>query len=197
MSGARDDTPVPAADEPPRPVADVSGPDVAAAESAAPGSGQAAAGGRRYRRFGVHRLRLGFRRWRRSRPFWGGLWAILGGLMMLSGPATAIKVLFISNIVWTGITVGLVVASLGALSWMTPGLRHLYGVLIVIGSLISLVTSDIGGFVIGMLLGVLGGSMVFAWVPLTQFPRRDRRHRRLLRRNRGQPGAAEDPAAAA
>ena len=38
-------------------------------------------------------LRSGFRAWRRTRPFWGGLWCILGGAIIAYGPTTAIKII--------------------------------------------------------------------------------------------------------
>lgn len=131
-----------------------------------------------YLRFGPHNVRMGFRRWRRTRPFWGGLWTILAGLLMLYGPATAYSIIFVSNVVWIGIAVGAVVAAFGVLVWFNPRHRHLYGVLIVIGSLVSIMTSDLGGFVLGLLLGLIGGSMTFAWVPYSQIPRKEKRRHR-------------------
>jgi len=113
------------------------------------------------------RVRLSFRVWRRSRPFWGGLWCVLGGLVIASGPTTAIKVILISgSVVWLGILVGLLVAMMGLFLWFTPHLRHLVGILAVVLSIVSLVTSDYGGFFVGLLLGTIGGDMGFAWTPV-------------------------------
>jgi uncharacterized protein DUF6114 len=112
-----------------------------------------------------HRARLGFRSWRRSRPFWAGLWTMLGGLMMLAGPLSAFKVLLVANEVVVGVVVGVLVSLFGLFLWFTPGERHLFGVLIVVASVVSFFTSDLGGFVVGMLLGMVGGAMGFAWTP--------------------------------
>lgn len=132
-----------------------------------------------------HRARLAFRRWRRTRPFWAGFWTVLAGFQIAYGPATAYKLLFVTNSVWIGVSVGVFVFAMGLFVWFTPRLHQLYGLIIVIASLVSLLTSDLGGFVVGMLLGMIGGSMAFAWTPVTAFPNKRRRHRR----------AHEEPAA--
>ncbi len=121
---------------------------------------------RQHWRFGPHNIRMGFRRWRRTRPFWGGLWAILGGLICAMGPASAIKLLVAAGTtVWLGVLVGVLISIFGLFLWFAPQQRHLFGVLIAVLSVLSLITSDFGGFAVGMLLGITGGAMGFAWVP--------------------------------
>ncbi len=134
------------------------------------------------------RARLRFRHWRRTRPFWGGLWALLGGVVILYFPATAYSIMLISNAVWIGVFVGAVVAALGLFLWFLPHLRHLWGVLIALLAIVSLITSDVGGFLLGMLLAIIGGAMGFAWMP---GPKKKRR-RRLFRRGRDDADAAVD-----
>ena len=112
-------------------------------------------------------LRSGLRAWRRTRPFWGGLWCILGGVIIAYGPTTAIKIILISGtIVWLGILVGLLVVVMGLFLWFAPHLRQLVGVMAVAFSMVSLITSDYGGFFIGLLLGTIGGALGFAWTPI-------------------------------
>ena len=112
-------------------------------------------------------LRSGFRAWRRTRPFWGGLWCILGGVIIAYGPTTAIKIILISGtIVWLGIMVGLLVVLMGLFLWFAPHLRQLVGVMAVAFSMVSLITSDYGGFFIGLMLGTIGGALGFAWTPI-------------------------------
>jgi hypothetical protein len=124
----------------------------------------------------LHRPRLAFRRWRRSRPFWGGLWSVLGGLVILAGPATAFKVILVAGqIVWVGILVGLLISAFGLLVWFAPSQRQIAGILIVFLAAASFISSDLGGFFIGMILAITGGAMVFAWVP------------EKVRKNRKQP----------
>jgi len=139
-------------------------------------------------RFGPHNLRMAFRRWRRSRPFWGGLWAILGGGMMMLGPLTAIRfVLVAGQSIWIGILIGLLVSIFGLYVWFAPSMRQITAILIVVLSVVSFITSDFGGFMIGMVLGVLGGSMAFAWVPMEP---KVRKHRLLRRHAAPQPEPA-------
>ena len=91
---------------------------------------------------------------------------MLGGLLMLVGPITAFKIVFVADQVVAGIVVGVVVGILGLFLWFVPRERQLLGVFIVVGSIVSFFTSDVGGFVIGMLLGLVGGAMGFAWTPV-------------------------------
>jgi Family of unknown function (DUF6114) len=110
--------------------------------------------------------RSAFQRWRRTRPFWGGLWCIVGGLVIASGPSTAVRVILIAGTaVWLGILVGVLVGLMGFFIWFQPQLRQLCGVLAALLSVLSLLTSDYGGFVLGMSFGIVGGGLAFAWTP--------------------------------
>lgn len=148
---------------------------------------------RKYMRYGPHRTRMAFRRWRRSRPFWGGFLTLLGGAIITLGPASAYKVMLqAGTVIWEGILVGALIAILGLFLWFQPAMRHFFGVLVVVLSLVSFITSDVGGFFIGMLLAMTGGSMAFAWVPVDpatvkphvwrRTARREWRQRRRLER---------------
>lgn len=115
----------------------------------------------------LHSLRGRFTGWRRSRPFWAGMWSVLGGVAIALGPASAYKLLLASSTpVWLGVAVGLVIGIFGLFFWFSPGQRQIVGVLVVVLSVASLVTSDLGGFVVGMLMGIVGGAMGFAWSPV-------------------------------
>jgi hypothetical protein len=54
---------------------------------------------------------------------------------------------------------------LGASILFDPAHRTFYSVLTVLAALGSWLTSNLGGFVIGMVLGVIGGSLAFGWRP--------------------------------
>ena len=148
---------------------------------------------RKYARYGPHRVRMNFRRWRRSRPFWGGFFTLLGGAIITLGPASAYRVMLqAGTVIWEGVLVGALITVLGLFLWFQPSMRHFFGVLIVLLSVVSFITSDIGGFVIGMTLSITGGSLGFAWVPVDpatikphvwrRQARRDWRQRRRLER---------------
>ena len=134
------------------------------------------------RRRPFHVARLAFRRWRHSRPFWAGLWSMLGGLLIAYVPATAFKFILIANAsIIFGILVGALIGFFGLLLWFLRSLRILLGILILVLSLGSFFTSDFGGLILGMLMGLIGGSLALAWVPTKVTWRQRRRARRLAR----------------
>src|SRR5262249_56460429 len=72
-----------------------------------------------------------------------------------------------------GYLVPTVLVLCGLLLWFNPGQRVFYSLLSVLLALTSWITSNLGGFFVGMLLGVLGGSLAFAWQPRGNTPARD------------------------
>lgn len=108
----------------------------------------------------------GFRRWRRTRPFWGGVFAVLGGLELVLIPLAPMSISVHQGMAgvasWLA---GVLLVVAGVMMWAQPAQRSFYGILAVLLSLGSFVTSNLGGFVLGMLLGLLGGALGFAWAP--------------------------------
>ncbi|WP_241479674.1 DUF6114 domain-containing protein, partial [Nocardiopsis lucentensis] len=51
----------------------------------------------------------------------------------------------------------------GLLSWARPDHHAFHGAVGTLLALASFTTSNFGGFLLGMLLGVIGGSLVLAW----------------------------------
>jgi hypothetical protein len=114
---------------------------------------------------------LAFRRWRRTRPFWAGLLCLLGGAIIAYGPLSVIHFILVAGtVVWAGILMGILICIMGLFMWFTPQFRQILGILAALFAVVSLVTSNYGGFLIGLLLGVLGGGMGFAWTPLPDQP---------------------------
>jgi hypothetical protein len=110
------------------------------------------------------RYRFAFRGWRRTRPFWGGLLALLGGgEILLTYRAPFGIVLHFGLYGLAGYVVPAMLAILGLLILFDPAHRTFYSVLTVLAALGSWMTSNLGGFLIGMLLGLVGGSMAFGW----------------------------------
>ncbi|HEX5496061.1 MAG TPA: DUF6114 domain-containing protein [Mycobacteriales bacterium] len=113
------------------------------------------------------RGRRGFRRWRRGRPFWGGLFTILGGAEILLLPALGLPLLIQVGIAGiSGLIAGTLIVVMGLAAWFAPHYRVFAGVATILFSLASFLTSNLGGFLLGMLLGLLGGSLCCAWVPI-------------------------------
>jgi len=118
-----------------------------------------------------HRMRLGFRAWRRSRPFWGGLFVVLGGGEILFSEKAPLRVIVHFGLTGlAGYLIPSVMVLCGMLMVFNPGQRLFYSILSVLLALATWPTSNLGGFLIGMLLGLIGGSLGFAWMPLSQTP---------------------------
>lgn len=62
-----------------------------------------------------------------------------------------------------GYLIPLIIILCGLLLWFNPAQRTFYSLLAVLLSLSSWLTSNMGGFIIGLLLGLVGGSLAFAW----------------------------------
>ncbi|MGW4947555.1 DUF6114 domain-containing protein [Actinoplanes sp. NPDC004185] len=114
----------------------------------------------------------GFRRWRRSRPFWGGLLLLIAGLeLFLSANLTLGDLeVHMGPEGFLSYLLPLLLVLAGVLSWVTPGQRLFYGVLGLLTAVYSLVGLNLGGFGLGMLLGIFGGALVLAWAPTRPQP---------------------------
>jgi hypothetical protein len=133
----------------------------------------------------VRRGRLAFRAWRRSRPYWGGLLLLLGGIEIAVTQRLPIKVIIhlgAQGLIGQAIPVIMIIC--GLLLWVTPDQRLFYAIIGFLASGASWITSNLGGFVIGLLLGIIGASMAIAWTPLDAVPDKSRsRSRRRMRRH--------------
>jgi hypothetical protein len=110
--------------------------------------------------------------WRRSRPFWAGLWTLLAALELWSIPFLQpllvqhklnIKISGIAGVSTMAITPALIM--MAAAMWFAPSYRIFASVFTLICALLSMVVSNFGGFLLGMLLGVFGGGLAFSWQP--------------------------------
>jgi len=115
------------------------------------------------------RARRGWRDWRRSRPFWGGLFVLLGGVEILVtvwAPLGVVLRVGMQN--FLGYLVPMVIVICALLLWFSPAQRLFYSLIAVLCALASWLTSNMGGFIIGLLLTLIGGALAFAW---TQDPK--------------------------
>ncbi len=123
-------------------------------------------------------VRSAFRRWRADRPFWGGVLLTLGGAEILLTMKASLKVvLHVGMQGLAGYLLPTLMVLLGLLTLFHPTQRLFYSITGVLVSLGTWPTSNLGGFFVGMLLGVVGSSLAFGWLP-DQEPRRSRRERR-------------------
>lgn len=107
-----------------------------------------------------------FTDFRRTRPFWGGLWLMLGGWAVMRLTVAPIEVVISaggSGI--AGYLLGGGMIGLALLAWFSPSQRMVCGVLGTAFAVAAFIASNLGGFLVGTLLGVLGGTMIFGWGP--------------------------------
>ncbi|MER5218013.1 DUF6114 domain-containing protein [Streptomyces sp. NPDC002838] len=116
------------------------------------------------------RLRLRFRDWRGTRPFWAGLFTLLGGVPIAYFPYATLKLGNMSLAMATtagagSLIIGVLLVTLGLTMWFQQATRIFAGVAAIILALVSLVVSNIGGFIVGFLLSMLGGALAISWAP--------------------------------
>jgi hypothetical protein len=108
-----------------------------------------------------------FRHWRRRRPFWGGLLLLLSGLELFASGNMTIGGLEI-HLGPTGFLsylLPLILVASSLLVWFNPTQRLFYAIVALVAALYSFIGLNLGGFFIGMLLGLIGGGLVIAWGP--------------------------------
>ena len=98
------------------------------------------------------RARRAFRRWRKSRPFWGGLLLILAGVeIFYSGNLNLGNIqIHLGLNGFKSYIIPLVVVLCGALTWATPAQRMFYGIIGTAAAVYSVVSVNLGGFIIGL-----------------------------------------------
>ncbi|GAA2132250.1 hypothetical protein GCM10009760_07020 [Kitasatospora kazusensis] len=124
---------------------------------------------------GFSRLRLKFRTWRRTRPFWGGLLAMIAGLPIMYFPYAKLHLAGLTMTMATtagagSLIIGLLMITLGLTAWFQPLVRVFCGVAVTILALVSVPVSNLGGFGMGLITGLLGGGLLAAWTPLKVQP---------------------------
>jgi hypothetical protein len=136
-------------------------------------------------------VRSAFRAWRADRPFWGGLLLTLGGAWILLTEKASLKVIMhIGMQGLAGYLLPALMVVLGLLILFNPTQRLFYSITGVLLTLGTWLTSNLGGFFIGLLLGVVGSCMTFGWLP-DQEPRVSRRKRRKAARAAALQGTAK------
>ncbi|MFI5532625.1 DUF6114 domain-containing protein [Kitasatospora sp. NPDC051853] len=121
------------------------------------------------------RVRLAFRNWRRTRPFWGGLLAMLAGVPILYFPYAHLNLngMTVQMATTAGagsMVIGLLMIALGLTGWFQPAVRIFAGVATTILALVSIPIANFGGFLMGLVLGLVGGGLLVSWAPIEAEP---------------------------
>ncbi|MFD7028005.1 DUF6114 domain-containing protein [Streptomyces sp. NPDC059917] len=115
-------------------------------------------------------LRYRFRAWRGARPFWAGVFTLLGGIPIAYFPYADVRLGNITIAMATtagagSLIIGVLLVTLGFALWFQQSIRIFAGVATILLGLVSLPVSNIGGFMLGFLAALIGGCLALAWAP--------------------------------
>lgn len=116
------------------------------------------------------RARVVFRDWRRTRPFWAGLFTLIAALLLLYPPYASLKFgdIEVSLRTTAGITalvIGMVLIACALAFWLRPELRLPAGIVTLVLSVVAVVTVNLGSLLIGTTMGLIGAALAIAWSP--------------------------------
>lgn len=117
-----------------------------------------------------------FAEWRRNRPFVPGLLVLLSGVVIMTPAYLTLRISDLLVMIST--LSGVSTLFLGAAQimfalgiWLKPATAPYLGVFAILASLVALPASNIGGFLLGSLLGIFGGAFALAWEPGERKPK--------------------------
>ncbi|MDC3414566.1 DUF6114 domain-containing protein [Aquibacillus sp. 3ASR75-11] len=104
-----------------------------------------------------------FTQWRNQRPFLGGILTLLAGFMILYIPLQLYSIAFVpGSFAFIGFLFGGLIVIMGVLNFIYPAFSTVFGVITIFLSVLS-VMGALGGFLIGTILGIIGGSLSIGW----------------------------------
>lgn len=109
-----------------------------------------------------------FTRWRQSRPFVAGLLIMLSGVVIITPAYLTLRVadILIQISSLSGVStllIGILLITAGLMTWFKADVRIFTGVMAIVLGIIALPASNIGGFVLGTLLAIIGGAWALSW----------------------------------
>lgn len=130
----------------------------------------------------------------RSRPLIGALILALGGYFVISPVIGSLSM--VAGMGAGGISIyviggGMIAAA--AVAVAAPAQRHFPAIMAMILSVASLPLANLGGWIIGMVCGIIGAGMVFAWTPYTEEQLAEFARRHARRAARTSVGARKAP----
>jgi hypothetical protein len=120
-------------------------------------------------------FRRRFRAWRGTRPFWAGLFVLLSGFPIMYFPYANLQIGHLTLAMATtggagSLIIGVLLCVLGVSLWFQRHVRVFAGVASILLALVSIPVSNLGGFLAGFLLALIGGGMAVAWAPGVEEP---------------------------
>ncbi|MEU6237035.1 DUF6114 domain-containing protein [Kitasatospora sp. NPDC047058] len=115
-------------------------------------------------------VRRVFRTFRRTRPYYGGLLAMFAGVPIMYFPYAKLSLNGMTVTMATtagagSLIIGILLIVLGLTAWFQPAVRVFAGVATMLLTLISIPVSNLAGFGLALLPGLIGGGLMVAWAP--------------------------------
>ncbi|MGW6912264.1 DUF6114 domain-containing protein [Kitasatospora sp. NPDC054939] len=115
-------------------------------------------------------LRRVFRTFRRTRPFYGGLLAMFAAFPIMYFPYAKLSLNGMTVTMATtagagSLIIGVLLVVLGLTAWFQPVVRVFAGVATTLLTLVSIPVSNLSGFGMSLLPGLIGGGLMMAWAP--------------------------------
>ncbi|MEV6823371.1 DUF6114 domain-containing protein [Amycolatopsis sp. NPDC051102] len=121
-----------------------------------------------------------FGHWRRSRPFSAGAFLLLSGVVIMLPPYATfrwgdvlISITTIGGV--SALLIGVLLVICGLSLWLRPQFRFAAAVTAMLLSLVAMAVTNLGGFLVGTLAGVIGAALALAWTDQPRAPRGRRR----------------------
>ncbi|MER6735611.1 DUF6114 domain-containing protein [Streptomyces puniciscabiei] len=113
-----------------------------------------------------------FRTWRGERPFWAGVFTFQASLPILYLPYAHLDLggipLALSTTSGAGsLIIGVLLMALSVSLWYQQRFRVFAGIATLLLALVSFPVANFGGFLLGLISALIGGSMACAWIPPT------------------------------
>ncbi|WP_224399668.1 DUF6114 domain-containing protein [Corynebacterium poyangense] len=139
-----------------------------------------------------------FRTWRHQRPFVAGLLEITAGAVILAPAYISLHIMDLLVVISTisGVStlfLGVLLIMFGLGTWLKPTTAPYLGVLSIIVGVVALPTSNFGGFILGTVLAIVGGSMGLAWEGKEPVAK-EKKSRRWWKKKKNAEEVAETPA---
>ncbi|MFF3457148.1 DUF6114 domain-containing protein [Streptomyces sp. NPDC002730] len=133
-------------------------------------------------RVAITDARRRFRAWRGERPFWAGLFTLAAGVPVIYFPYVSLSLggipLALSTTAGAGsLIIGILLVILGITLWFHQQVRVFAGIAAMLLALASLPMVNFGGMFLGLLCGLVGGSLACAWAPPDTADPRSAAHR--------------------
>ncbi|MFE3582309.1 DUF6114 domain-containing protein [Streptomyces vinaceus] len=111
-----------------------------------------------------------FHAWSGGRPFWAGLFTLIGGIPIAYFPYADLRLGNVTIAMATtagagSLIIGVLLITLGLALWFQQGIRVFAGVASILLALVSLPVSNLGGFFLGFLFALVGGALALSWAP--------------------------------